>query len=352
MKREPSRPLLRPWLVPLALLALHGCVSRHFPEQLTSEPAVVRFDFTRDADVTDALQPSDAPYRLGVGDVLALSIYGEDGSLRELPVDPNGNITYLMIGSIPAAGRTLDELRAELQELVAVRLARGVAQVVPVRFGSQTFTVLGELNYPGTYLLEGRTTVLDAIARAQGIRTGYFRNSTAEMADFRNATLMRGGRVVPVDFEALMNTGDATQNVELRNGDILNIPSSLVRNVYVLGDVVFPRTVGFVSSLSLLQALAEARGLKSSSDGRIVVVRGTLARPEARVVMFESILSGEHPNLSLAPRDIVYVPPRRLTLMREIVETAISAFANTVSAGSASRLYQEQVGPRRDAGDE
>jgi len=261
-----------------------------------------------------------------------------------LPVDPSGNISYLMVGTVAAAGRTIDDLRADLQKRVSGKLVRGVAQVSPVRFGSQTYTILGELNYPGTYLIEGRTTILDAIARARGIRTGYFRNSTAEMADYRGAVLMRGGKAVPVDFESLMKSGDVTQNVELRNGDILNIPSSLVRNIYVLGEVNFPRTVGFVSSLSLMQALTEARGLKGTSDGRLVVVRGSLAQPEARVVRFERILSGKDPNLPLAPGDIVYVPPKRLTLLREIVEAAISAFANKVSAGSASQVYKNTFG--------
>jgi len=344
MKRRITIPGLRPWLVPLAVLALNGCASRPFTDTGADSVDVTRFDFSRATGTTETVSPTDAAYRLGIGDVLAISIYGEDGSLREVPVDPGGNITYLMIGSIPAAGREIDELRSELQTHVSARLARGVVQVIPVRFGSQTYTILGELNFPGTYLIEGRTTILDAIARARGIRTGYFRNSAAEMADYRNATLMRGGEVVPVDFEALMSGGDATQNALLQNGDILNIPSSLVRNIYVLGEVNFPRTVGFVSSLSLMQALTEARGLKGTSDGRIVVVRGSLARPEARVVRFARILSGKDPNLALAPGDIVYVPPERLTLLREIVETAITAFANTVSAGSASKIYKNTIG--------
>jgi len=320
-----------------------GCASFRSRAPESEEVPVERFDLATPNAVTPEA-PTNSLYRLGIGDVLAISVYGEDGSLREAPVDPSGNISYLMIGTVPAAGRTLDELRADLQKRVSAQLARGKAQVVPVRFGSQTYTILGELSYPGTYLLEGRTTVLDAIAKARGIRTGYFRNSTAEMADYRSAVLMREGRVVPVDFAALISRGDATQNVELRNGDILNIPSSLVRNVYVLGEVHFPRTVGFVSSLSLMQALTEARGLKNTSDGRIVVVRGSLARPEARVVRFERILAGKHPNLELAPGDIVYVPPKRLALMREIVQTAISAFANTVSAGSASKIYKNTIG--------
>lgn len=300
-------------------------------------PAYERFDFTS-VPVSNAAVAEAGPYRLGVGDVLSLSVYGEEGSLREVPVDPNGNIAYMLVGTVPAAGRTLDEIRADLQKRIAPKLNRGIINVVPVRFGSQTYTILGELNYPGTYLLQGNTTVLDAIAKARGIRTGYFRNSTAEMADFQHATVMRKGRLLPVDFDSLLHRGDMTQNVELRNGDIITIPSSLVRSIYVLGEVNFPRTIGFFSAVSLMQALTEARGLKSTSDGRIVVVRGSLARPEARVVSYNRILKGRESDVRLSPGDIVYVPPRRFTLLREIVEVAISAYATTVSAESAARL--------------
>lgn len=332
-----------------ASFGFSGCSSFLSRAPSPADVPVAAFDFAGTNAVARPEPPTDSAYRLGIGDVLAISVYGEDGSLREVPVDPSGQISFLMIGTLPAVGRTVDELRTDLQKLLAAKLARGVVQVVPVRFGSQTYTILGELNYPGTYPMEGRTTILDAIARARGIRTGYFRNSTAEMADYQNATLTRNGQVVPVDFAALVSRGDATQNVLLRHGDILSIPSSLVRNIYVLGEVNFPRTVGFVSSVSLMQALTEARGLKNSSDGRVVVVRGSRVRPEARVVQFDNVLAGKDPNLPLAPGDIVYAPPRQLALLREVVESAITAFAEAVSKGSAKRLYGETLGTKEGA---
>ncbi len=317
------------------------------PSEAAQAPAYERFDFTSPpASNVVAAEAAAGPYRLGVGDVLSLSIYGEEGSTREAPVDPNGNVAYMLVGTVPAAGRTLDELRADLQKRVSATLNRGIINVVPVRFGSQTYTILGELNYPGTYLLQGRTTVLDAIAKARGIRTGYFRNSTAEMADFQHATLMRGGQLVPLDFDGLLHQGDNRQNVELRNGDIVTIPSSLVRSIYVLGEVNFPRTIGFFSAVSLIQALTEARGLKATSDGRIVVVRGSLSRPEARVVNFNRIIQGKEVDIRLSPGDIVYVPPRRFAFLREIVEAALSAYATTVSSDSAAQLYQNTSGSK------
>lgn len=339
------------WLLCLASMMVAGCSLFSSDDADGAFPLskAEQFDFRSNPTNQIVTEAVTNAYCLGVGDVLAISVYGEEGSLRETPVDPNGNITYVLTGAVPAAGRTIDDLRVDLQTRVSAKLSRAIVNIVPVRFGSQTYTILGELNYPGTYLIEGRTTIVDAVAKARGLRTGYFRNSTAEMADFRHATLMRGGLLLPLDFESLMRKGDSTQNLALRNGDIITIPSSLVKSIYVLGEVNFPRTVGFVSSVSLIQALTEAQGLKATSDGRIVIVRGSLSRPVVHVAHYDSLLAGKEPNLPLLPGDIVYVPPDRFAFLREVVEKAISAFATTVAHESAVQLFNQSVGPQNNS---
>ncbi len=285
-----------------------------------------------------------AAYGLGVGDVLSISIYGEEGSARTVPVDPSGHIAYALVGSVPAAGRTVDALRADLQARIDRELKNGIVCVVPVHFGSQTFAVLGLVRNPGTYPLEGSMRVLDAIGRAGGFRSGYFRNSTADLFDLQHALLLRGGATVPVDFDALVSRGDASQNVELAAGDILSIPSALVRSVYVLGEVNYPRTIGFVTSLSLVQALTEARGLKATSNRRLVVVRGSLTKPEAIVVDVDKVMAGKARDLQLCPGDIVYAPRPSLELLTEIVKTAINSFAGTVASSSGAETYRDLRG--------
>ena len=334
------------WVIGIAGMMVTGCslFSGGDADAASAFAKAEQFDFRSNPTNQIVAEAVTNAYCLGVGDVLAISVYGEDGSLRETPVDPNGNITYVLTGAVPAAGRTIDDLRADLQKRVAAKLSRAIVNIVPVRFGSQTYTILGELNYPGTYLIEGRTTIVDAVAKARGLRTGYFRNSTAEMADYRHATLMRGGQVLPLDFESLLRQGDSTQNLTLRNGDIITIPSSLVKSIYVLGEVNFPRTVGFVSAVSLIQALTEAQGIKATSDGRIVIVRGSLSRPVVHVSHYDQMLAGKEPNLPLLPGDIVYVPPDRFAFLREIVEKAISAFATTIAHESAVQIFNQSIG--------
>lgn len=289
-----------------------------------------------------AAAPGD--YRLGVGDHLDIAVYGEDASRRVVPVDPSGHITYTLVGTVRAAGRTIDELRADLQARIAKELRFGIVTVVPVRFGSQAFTILGMVSRPGTYPILGRMRVLDAIGVAGGLRSGYFRNSTVDLFDLRHATLLRHGELVPVDFDALLSRGDGAQNVELRSGDIVTIPSALVRNIYVLGEVHYPRTVGFMSEVTLLQALTEGRGLKPTASGKLVIVRGSLTEPTATVVDVQRVLSGAARDIQLAPGDIVYAPRRSMEFLRDIVESAVRSFATMAAGDSGSELYRRTRG--------
>jgi polysaccharide export outer membrane protein len=287
-----------------------------------------------------AADAPSAPYRLGVGDQLAISVYGEDQSLRVVPVDPSGRITYALVGTVQAAGRMIDELRADLQTRISKELRHGIVTVVPARFGSQTFTILGLVSRPGTYPIVGRMRVLDGIGAAGGLRSGYFRNSTVDLFDLRHATLLRRGETVPVDFEALITQGDASHNVELQSGDILTVPSALVRSVYVLGEVFYPRTVGFMSQVTLLQALTEGRGLKPTASGKLAIVRGSLSEPSVTVVDVQAVLSGAARDVQLAPGDIVYAPRRSMDFVREMVEGAVKSFATMTAGEAGSQLYR------------
>ncbi|MGE4489537.1 MAG: polysaccharide biosynthesis/export family protein [Kiritimatiellales bacterium] len=80
----------------------------------------------------------DGPYRLGVGDIIEITLYGEGDAetRRNLPIDPSGNITYMLLGNIPAAGRTINELTADMRSRLKEKLNYAILNVVPVSFGS------------------------------------------------------------------------------------------------------------------------------------------------------------------------------------------------------------------------
>lgn len=291
------------------------------------------------------------PYKLGIGDVLNISIYGEADSARSVPVDPTGHITYLLVGRVPAAGRTLDELRVELQKRIDKQLNDVLISLVPQQLNSQSYTLLGMLNAPSVYPLQGRTYLLDAISAGGGLRTGLYRNSTADLADLNRASLVRGGRLVPVDFAKLIHQGDASQNVEVLPSDVIYIPSAVENKVYALGEFNAPRSIEYVdASITLIDLIIEAQGLVSyGADGRVLIVRGNQRNPKIMVVNTDGItatkintkkiLKGKGLNTVLQPGDIVYAPPRRFDFIRSLAEDAVRAFTLSVAFESGQYLY-------------
>jgi polysaccharide export outer membrane protein len=318
-----------------------------------------KLDLTAAAAGTPVLLPTEAPkpppplppggevsaepYRLGIGDALEVSIYGLDNSRRRVPIDPSGSITYMGVGTVRAAGRTVDELREELQRLLAQTYRYYLINVVPVTFGSLSYTVLGQVTNPGMYPMHGRTTIVEALCRAGGLSSGQYRASTVDLADMQHAVLIRGGATVPVDFEALILKGDTAWNADLASGDIIHIPSVLKKSVYVLGEVQFPRSIGFYGSVTLMGALAEAGGTLAGAGRTAYLIRGKLAEPRLGQVDLEDLLRGKAADVPLAPDDIIYIPARRFEFARGVVEAAMRSFALTVAGDSGSALYRQQI---------
>lgn len=114
-------------------------------------------------------QASDAQgaYLLGVGDSIAITVYGEAGLSGQQAVGPDGSITMPLIGRVEASGRTADQLSAD----ITARLADGYLRQPSVSIAIVTYRpyfILGEVNKPGEYPYAKGLTVIAAIAKAEG----------------------------------------------------------------------------------------------------------------------------------------------------------------------------------------
>jgi polysaccharide export outer membrane protein len=301
----------------------------------------------------------DGPYLLGVGDVLEITLYGEGDAetRRVLPIDPAGNITYMLLGTIPAAGRTIDDLTADMRQRIKSKLNYIILNIGPAKLGSQTFTVLGQLYKPQVYPLQGRTYLLDAIAMAGGPKVGVIRDVSADIHDYSHATLVRDGEVIPVDFERLVNKADSSQNVEVLAGDVIMIPSALERKIYALGAFNNPQGVQFASSqTSLMNVVVQAGGInRTTGDGHVVIIRGNTANPKVMLMdmsQFDSkkarvfkILGGRSMDVILQPGDIVYAVPKKFGFCRDVIKQAITTFATTLTGDVARDVWQQKVDP-------
>jgi|Deesub1362B_J571_1020462.scaffolds.fasta_scaffold04842_1 protein-tyrosine phosphatase len=163
-------------------------------------------------------------------------------------------------------------------------------------------TILGEVENPGRYRVKRRTTLLDALAKAGGIKR--------ETAALDLSYVERGGEVLPVDFKRLIDLNDLDQNILLENDDIVHIASNQENKVFVLGEVAKPGVVRFVGPMDVLEAISEAGDfLISANRKQVVVVRGGPQEPKVYAINALKMMAGyTHEKFILNRYDIVYVP--------------------------------------------
>jgi polysaccharide export outer membrane protein len=123
-------------------------------------------------------------YRLGVGDKLHISVFDEPNLAGDFEVNAKGDVSFPLIGDVPAAARTSDQLAQE----IARRLRNGYLRAPSVSIEVATrrpFYIMGEVNKPGEYPYEPDITVLDAVAEASGF---------TDRADKRHVFIKNGGQ--------------------------------------------------------------------------------------------------------------------------------------------------------------
>jgi len=304
---------------------------RQKTDDLLDKEAFEELETKRELDPS-WLIPSKEPYQIGVGDWLEIEITGISGSRSVTFVMPDGQVYYDLAGGVKASGLTVSELSQHLEEALKRDYSSPSVNVTLQEVRSRRAWVLGRVNKPGLYPLSQPTTLLEAISLAGGLFTSRFSGSTEELADLDNSFVLRDGEVLPVDLLALIKKGDMSQNIYLRDGDYVYLPSSLSQNIHVLGAVRLPQAIGYKDKMTLVAAIAHAKGLTPDANiHKILIIRGSLTNPKVAVVDFQAILSGKETNIQLRPFDIVWVPDRDFLALERYFWTVFDAAATTIA---------------------
>lgn len=288
-------------------------------------------------------EQASAPLRLGPGDSVNITLLGMEGHERtQVPIGPDGTLTYLHARDIPAAGLTMDELRAQLTTELRRYYRSAKVVVTPHLFQSQKVYVLGKVVKKGVITLDRPMTLLEVIAAAGGLETGLFQQNTVELADLGRSFVMRGRQRLPVNLESLFMRGDMSQNVRVESGDYLYFPSANSNEIYVLGGVRMQGMQGLLAHTSVHSAIAQAGGFTPKAySSRVLVIRGSLDKPERHVVDMEALLSARVQGFRLEPKDIVFVADKPWARAEELMEIALNAFLQ----GAVSGWTSANVGP-------
>jgi len=162
------------WIIPILLvLSLVPGISSAVNDRENTRLATagsVRMESGASAVTPSVTPPNANEYQIGPHDLLSVKVFRVEDFDVKVRVDSRGDISLPLIGSVHAAGRTSSELEQE----VASKLAEDYLQnpyvtVFVEEYASQHVTVVGAVNKPGVYPLTGPTTLLQAIALAQGL---------------------------------------------------------------------------------------------------------------------------------------------------------------------------------------
>ncbi len=218
-----------------ALAAVSGCSSGPggnrftlFPEghrliEPAREARVVADGPDVPRELAKVLHP---PWIVEPGDVLLAQPANLDSPVR-LPGDqtvlPDGSIKLGRYGRVVVAGKTVEQIEADVNALVqAATRDAGPILVRLVTRDSKVYYVLGEVNAPGSFQLKGRETVLDAILAAGGLTSGASRRNII----LSRPTPPHGERVVlAVCYNHIVQLGDTTTNYQIKAGDRVYVPS-------------------------------------------------------------------------------------------------------------------------------
>ncbi len=247
-----------------------------------------------DAPPIERSSAAEIEYRVGPGDTVRIVVHGNHQGFdhEEFTVSAQGDISFPYIGKVHAASTTPFELEA----LIRKKLADGYIQdpVVTasiVDYRSQTVDVVGAVNEPGVYPLDGHTSVRSLLAKAGSVQssdsTGY-------------VLVMRGDkkhRFALADLEG--GEGD----FPLQDGDVVEVERGA--NVFLAGQVQKPGPISFVEGITASQALLMAGG--SNDYGRLA--GAYIVRDGSRIsVNLKRVLKGKESDLALQPGDRIVVP--------------------------------------------
>jgi polysaccharide export outer membrane protein len=293
------------------------------------------------------LKPMKQAFQIGAGDLLEIEIVEVPFTKAVTSVMPDGMLYYDAADGIYAVGKTVEQLEDQLaSELKKTgRYTFPIVNINLKKIESRTYTILGQIKKPGVYGMTRPTTILEAISSAGGTYTSFLGGKTIDLADLKRSILVRDKKIIPVDFEALIQEGDLKNNdVYLKAGDYIYLPAAGTQKVYVLGAVKFPTAVGYSSRLNFASALASANGPAANAYlAGALLIRGSASNPLVAKVNLRQVMQGKSLNFDLEPGDILWVPKAPWQKLKEYALVAADTAITTVAVRETARMFEDDV---------
>ena len=265
--------------------------------------------------------------KLHAGDLVAVSVYDAPELTRTVRVDPNGTIRLpLLAEGVKAAGLMPRELEAGLTEALKSEeiLVDPVVKITVVEYHSRPISVMGAVRKPVTFQADGVVTLLDALARAEGLTD----DAGAEILVTQNDAVQH------IAVKQLLNQADPGVNLRLTGNEEVRVP--VAGKIFVLGNIHKPGAfpVRDPADNTVLKMVALSEGLMPFSMKIAYIVRRQEGeKPREIPIELSKIMERKSPDVPLEVGDILYVPDNKTRRSTMSIIDRVAGFGASTASG-------------------
>ena len=158
-------------------------------------------------------------YIIGPGDVLDIALWRDDALIRQVVVLSDGNISFPLIGEVPAAGKTIAELKKDIADKLIDYVPDPVISIEVKQSNSMIIYVIGRVNTPNRFTVNANVTVLQGLSLAGGLNPFAKRNKIKIFRQEGDKT-----RIFLFKYDEVVGGEKLDQNIPLKRGDVIVVP--------------------------------------------------------------------------------------------------------------------------------
>jgi len=175
--------------------------------------------------LTAVSDPNSAAYRIGPLDVLDISVFRVPELSKTVQVAATGTINLPLVGEMPAAGRTAQDIERDLTKRLGAKYLQSPQVNVNIKeYNSQRVTIDGAVKKPGVYPIRGNATLLQMIATAEGLTE----TAQTDIAVFRD----RDGKRLAAKFDIDAIRTGREKDPQISEGDLIVVSDSTLKTTY------------------------------------------------------------------------------------------------------------------------
>lgn len=167
-------------------------------------------------------------YTLGPDDQIEISVQRHPEFSGVYPVNLEGKIQYKFVGDIEVSGLNKTDLEEKLNQILSTFVINPEINVTILEYKSKVIYILGEVGAPGKYYMRS-----ESIPVRQAVVNAGLPTHSASMRRCLLITPAREGKAKTrtVDLFALLYGGDLNKNVEMKPGEVLYVPCTVLTKV-------------------------------------------------------------------------------------------------------------------------